>query len=259
MDRPLSNPGKRPRKAAGSISSLSDLMQRILPEDLFLGMLCLERMRAERSRKPMLLLLLDAKGVRDGRRAQVLANVVTAANAARRETDPAGWYEQDSILGVIFTEVRGDDQQETIEKLCAKVRAALLEHLSSEDLHKLQISAHVFGGDSNGDDLNIPSDPTFYPDLTHLQSSKKIPFILKRVIDIVGSTLAILVFSPVLLLIAAAVKFTSKGPALFKQERLGQFGKTFTCLKFRTMSANNDLKIHQEFAKRLSRWHIRGG
>jgi len=47
------------------------------------------------------------------------------------------------------------------------------------------------------------------------------------------------------------VKLTSKGPVLFKQERLGQFGKTFTCLKFRSMRVNNDLRIHREFMKRV--------
>jgi len=57
--------------------------------------------------------------------------------------------------------------------------------------------------------------------------------------------------APVFLLIGLLVKLTSKGPVLFKQERLGQFGKTFTCLKFRSMRVNNDLRIHREFMKRV--------
>jgi len=63
--------------------------------------------------------------------------------------------------------------------------------------------------------------------------------------------MALVLFSPLLAVIAVMVKLTSKGPVLFKQERLGQFGKTFTFLKFRSMYANNDHKIHQEFMQRL--------
>jgi lipopolysaccharide/colanic/teichoic acid biosynthesis glycosyltransferase len=57
--------------------------------------------------------------------------------------------------------------------------------------------------------------------------------------------------SPLYLLVALLVKLSSKGPVFFKQERLGQFGKPFTFLKFRSMYANNDRKIHQEFIKRV--------
>jgi lipopolysaccharide/colanic/teichoic acid biosynthesis glycosyltransferase len=67
----------------------------------------------------------------------------------------------------------------------------------------------------------------------------------------VGSAAALLLLSPVFLMVAALVKLSSKGPVLFRQERLGQFGKTFTFLKFRSMYANNDRKIHQEFMKRV--------
>src|SRR6202012_2356594 len=74
---------------------------------------------------------------------------------------------------------------------------------------------------------------------------------LKRIMDVMGSILAIAIASPVIILIALLVKLTSKGPILFKQKRLGEFGKTFTFMKFRSMHVKNDLKIHQEFMKQL--------
>jgi lipopolysaccharide/colanic/teichoic acid biosynthesis glycosyltransferase len=74
---------------------------------------------------------------------------------------------------------------------------------------------------------------------------------MKRMIDIVGSAFAIVLFAPVFLLVAALVKLGSKGPILFTQERVGQFGKPFPFLKFRSMYANNDPKIHQEFMKQV--------
>jgi lipopolysaccharide/colanic/teichoic acid biosynthesis glycosyltransferase len=60
-----------------------------------------------------------------------------------------------------------------------------------------------------------------------------------------------LVLSPILLVIAIAIKLTSDGPVFFVQERLGQFGTRFKCLKFRTMYTNNDPKIHREYVERF--------
>ncbi len=59
--------------------------------------------------------------------------------------------------------------------------------------------------------------------------------LLKRMMDIVGSLLCILVFSPVMLITALAVKLTSRGPLIFKQERVGLHNKPFWMYKFRTM------------------------
>jgi exopolysaccharide biosynthesis polyprenyl glycosylphosphotransferase len=230
----------------------SDLMQRILPEDLFLGMLCLERKRAERSGKKFLLLLLDAEDAAETRRqADVLKGVINAADAARRETDPAGWYKHNSILGIIFTELGALGNTATINTLFEKIHEALLAQLNEEDIQLVRVSAHIFSDDSKDEDSNNLANPTFYPDLFHEQQAKKVPLLLKRLMDIVGSATALVLFSPLLAMIAVMVKLTSKGPILFKQERLGQFGKTFTFLKFRSMYANNDLKIHQVFMRRL--------
>ena len=233
-------------------SNPSDVLQQILPEQLFLGMLCLDRKRAERSGKKLVLLLLDAESAETvGRKAAILEGVVKAANMARRETDPAGWYKQDAVLGIIFTELGPLDSASAINKLSDKVREALVLNLKPSDLKHVFLSIHVFADDSDDHESNIAANPTFYPDLFHRNRSKKLSLVVKRGMDIVASLAVLLLFSPLFLLVAVIVKLTSKGPVLFKQERLGQFGKVFNCLKFRSMSVNNDLKIHQEFMKRV--------
>lgn len=58
---------------------------------------------------------------------------------------------------------------------------------------------------------------------------------LKRFVDIVGSLFAIVLFSPVMLLTALLIKTTSKGPLIFKQERIGLHNKSFKMYKFRSM------------------------
>jgi exopolysaccharide biosynthesis polyprenyl glycosylphosphotransferase len=63
---------------------------------------------------------------------------------------------------------------------------------------------------------------------------------LKRVMDIVGSALGLAVLSPVLGLIALAIKFDSEGPVLYRAHRVGRKGRRFICHKFRTMVTNAD-------------------
>jgi len=57
----------------------------------------------------------------------------------------------------------------------------------------------------------------------------------KRLLDIVGATVGIILLLPVLVACAIAVKLMSPGPILFRQTRIGKQGRSFSCLKFRTM------------------------
>ena len=74
---------------------------------------------------------------------------------------------------------------------------------------------------------------------------------LKRMIDVAGSLLLLAALSPVFLLIAAAIKLTSRGPILFRQKRIGEHGTPFTFLKFRSMYLNNDPSEHKEYVRQL--------
>ena len=59
--------------------------------------------------------------------------------------------------------------------------------------------------------------------------------ILKRTLDIIVSLLSIVILTPVMLITAIAIKLDSKGPVIYSQERVGQYGKTFKVQKFRSM------------------------
>lgn len=61
-------------------------------------------------------------------------------------------------------------------------------------------------------------------------------WILKRAVDIFGAVAGIIISSPIMLLAALAVRLTSRGPVIFKQERVGLHNKTFKMYKFRTMA-----------------------
>lgn len=71
-----------------------------------------------------------------------------------------------------------------------------------------------------------------YPKFKHFYRS------LKRVLDFIISLLLIFLLSPIFVLIAIAIKIDSRGPVIFKQDRMGKHFKPFKCWKFRSMSTN---------------------
>ena len=60
-------------------------------------------------------------------------------------------------------------------------------------------------------------------------------WVAKWAVDIIGSSLGILISSPIMIITALAIRFTSRGPVIFKQERVGLHNKVFHMYKFRTM------------------------
>jgi len=77
----------------------------------------------------------------------------------------------------------------------------------------------------------------------------------KRCLDLTASTLSLLLLSPLFLLIALAIWFEDGGPVLFRQERVGRFGRVFRICKFRTMVRDSDVGSSVTVAgdKRLTR------
>jgi len=76
-------------------------------------------------------------------------------------------------------------------------------------------------------------------------------FLLKRALDLILTSLILIVFSPLLLLIMLAIKIGSPGPVFYKQMRLGERGKPFRFYKFRSMYVNTDDAQHRSYVKNL--------
>ena len=72
----------------------------------------------------------------------------------------------------------------------------------------------------------------------------------RRLVDILASSILLVVLSPILIVTSIAIKLDSEGPIIFKQERIGKDGKIFNIYKFRSMSANNnasDLSVPDKY------------
>ena len=73
--------------------------------------------------------------------------------------------------------------------------------------------------------------------------------IVKRTVDLIAASLAIVLLLPLWLLIALLIKLDSKGPVFYTQERVGMDGRLFLLYKFRTMKAGADSQLHREYQR----------
>src|SRR5947199_4256916 len=71
---------------------------------------------------------------------------------------------------------------------------------------------------------------------------KKLQMLGKRAFDILVSSILIFLLSPILIVITILIKLTSRGPALYTNERVGLYGIHFNCYKFRSMVVNHAIK-----------------
>ena len=247
-------------RRSGGIADLDTFSAEVVPveergvlnEGAFHRMISLERKRTERSRKPFLLMLLDmGNRPQSNRNGKALDKILSALSLSTRETDVTGWYTANSVVGVMYTEFGVDDRNTILTTMMTRVSETLRNNLSSEQFGLISISFHLFPEEWNHDIPQRPSNPTLYPDLTRRDNAKKLFCVIKRIMDIAGSALALVLFAPVLLAIAVVVKLTSKGPVFFRQKRVGQYGEQFVFLKFRSMYVNNDAGVHKEYVKEL--------
>jgi lipopolysaccharide/colanic/teichoic acid biosynthesis glycosyltransferase len=252
MWKTVRSAGKTQSGSNARTSSPESSLSGILTQEAFTRALCLERKRTDRSGRPFVLILLEAgEFFSHGPNDEGSDQIVSALSRSTRQTDVQGWYTAGSILGVIFTEIGASDGRSVAQALLRKVTNSVCGTLGTERMNEIRLSAHVFPDDWKSDGPDNPSDSRLYPDLIRDMKARRGHRLAKRVIDVVGSMLALVVLSPLFTFIAIIIKLTSAGPVLFKQARLGQYGRSFTFLKFRSMNAANDPAVHQEYMKRL--------
>ena len=242
--------GSRPQPLGG-VPPAADSTLEVLPQELFLRMLCLERKRTERSRRGFILMLLDSALLDSAPRGKAFDGIRSALHESTRETDLKGWYREHAVIGILFTEVGAEDGPSVAKTLLGKVTVALCNRLSVEQLNQIRITVHAFPEDWDPSDPGGPAKPTLEVDLGRESANRRAALSAKRFMDIAGSLAAILLCLPVFVAIAIGIKATSRGPVLFRQVRLGRYGRKFTFLKFRSMYFRNDHSIHEQYVKQF--------
>ena len=224
----------------------------ILSEEAFSRRIALERKRTDRSLEPFLLMLVEYAGREKAENgAAVLDKALSALEPITRETDAIGWYRDRAVIGVLFTGIPEPAKQSSGAIIVNRVTSILSGELGGDRFSRTAITFHFYPDDWDSRDTNFPGNPTIYPDLLQPGVRKRLYLGMKRFIDVLTGTALLLASLPLFLIIAVAIKTTSRGPVFFRQQRVGQYGRYFTFLKFRSMYANSDSSVHREYVRNL--------
>ena len=250
------NPNGKPLISATHVNIInSRSSDHILSEESFLRMVAVERKRTDRSRRSFILMLLKYEDIlREPNADSTINRIWSALEQSTRGSDLKGWYRLGSIFGVIFTEFGESELTSIIRALHTKVEAALASTLTAGEVQRIRTTIHVYPEDPTSQGPGAPADLTLYPDATN-KSNHLTEIRIKRLIDIVGSLAGLILAAPLLIVAAALIKLTSTGPILFKQVRLGQYGKHFNLLKLRSMYSDSDSTVHRKYVEQLISGH----
>lgn len=243
---------RQPRLPYDSICYFVDRDHDLFTESYFREAIMLERRRAARSGKPFFITLVDMGKLVSPVRPDVIRKVASALFANTRDTDIKGWFRYNTMMGVIFTET-DVSQRDMIKRKLGENIAALC---GKDTADSIEISSHVFPDGEDEDVLNGETGPRYSWEniesyLLEMNERRRVARFVKRILDLVGGLFCLLLALPFFIAIPILIKLTSKGPVLFRQERIGLHGKPFTFLKFRSMRIGQSDAIHREYVKKL--------
>jgi lipopolysaccharide/colanic/teichoic acid biosynthesis glycosyltransferase len=212
----------------------------ILGESVFKDALVRERKRADRFGAPFAVLLVDRSD--DVSEGDPWVSILRAVNAVKRDADAVGWLDQGAVLGLLLPEASRNGAL----KVMGRLRHEISTRVGDSVLAAVSMRLYGHGIEPGPDSAAFPPVDllieAFVP-----QRDQPWRDAAKRGLDIVGSSVLLAIFAPVMLAVFAAVKWTSPGPALHRQVRVGRRGEPFTMLKFRTMRVNAGHGVHQEY------------
>ena len=152
------------KRVVTSQASVAD--RSALREEDFLRVIWHEQKRAERTHKPCLLMLVEMEEEFPLERNRgALGTILSALSTATRETDVTGWYQDNCVVGVLFTEIMFEDGASIVTKVMTRVSEALRSRLSSRHFNQACVSFHLFPGERGAQIPALVENPALYPDL----------------------------------------------------------------------------------------------
>jgi lipopolysaccharide/colanic/teichoic acid biosynthesis glycosyltransferase len=226
-----------------------------------------ERERSKRTGVPFSLLVADIAGISMALRKQAtgpsqigLRKLVEQFPGQMRIIDIKGWLDEKRI-GILLPGTEEVGAFHVKSKICTQLEANL-PYVVGLDVEEF-LKTYTFRSDSNAGNSSLSDgsdtrgaesgseEDGLYADILHPDSFSSFGMHAKRMIDIAGSLLGIIIISPLLLIIAVLIKLTSPGPILFRQQRVGFLGRRFILLKFRSMYVEADEHIHKNYVTQL--------
>jgi lipopolysaccharide/colanic/teichoic acid biosynthesis glycosyltransferase len=122
-------------------------------------------------------------------------------------------------------------------------RAPVLRTRRDSDRARSHAVTHAHTPHGHSAHIELVRDEDFPSEPQHGSLASEIG---KRALDLLGSTVLLILLAPVLLLVALVIRLDSPGPALFAHRRLGRNGRHFDCLKFRTMAVDAEHRVFQD-------------
>ncbi len=241
----------------------------IFSESRFLHVLRQERARSDRNDQAFSLAIFKVYGLQNNRESE--AEFIELVARRIRLTDHIGWFNR-RTLGVILPETPAKGAWKVVREIREQCRPLGSEVECTVYTYPRQSLPQLdSAGGENGQSLlsrsghhaaTKPSDratanrePTEKGQTIRAEAIE--PVMLrsghrtKRLVDILGASLLLALLSPLFLVIAVAIKYVSKGPAIFSQTRLGYLGRPFRFYKFRTMEHGASTVAHLKHLDRL--------
>jgi lipopolysaccharide/colanic/teichoic acid biosynthesis glycosyltransferase len=242
---------------------------RFLPKELFQERLFEEISRSDRSGRPFSIILIDTRLLGAGGLSQEeIAQLMCKRARSLRASDVMGWCNE-GLVGVILP----DSTEKQASAVVERVKNWLWELLKGGESRFSDLDGAVkileyptslraaiiscWGKRGDDPEKEPPPDPSGLKGCSvewgflSRRRARPLDRLAMRVLDIIGSSLGLVILAPLMVLIAIAIKMDSRGPVLFRQKRVGQYGKEFTMYKFRSMHHNCDEELHREYVGRL--------
>lgn len=241
--------------------------QEILSEDQFRSLVLYECARCDRNYHQFSLVQVQLKS---GIKKKQLNELVKRIFKRIRATDEAGWLNSQSI-GIFLPETSREGAFTFARSVVSNhvyqiytypdfqnVDSGVKHQNNNKDNRNAQSrKAGIFPENRQNNDCsgyrhgsNSLPRVSITQNVESIIHSRGLPF-WKRAIDLIGASMVLALSSPLFLLMAGYIKVVSRGPILFRQERIGYLGRPFTIYKFRTMKMSADCDLHKNHLKDL--------
>jgi len=225
-----------------SSNSSSD---RINPSHVFKVILQRERTRSDRNGHELAFIIFE---VHNETTEDITREVIKALKTRARTIDQFGWYEE-GYIGIVLPNTSYDGGL----KFARDVNEILLDNKTCPTMFK--VYSYPSKWNMRNDFISQKTIESKAFDHQFIDGIEQVFTVQipgwKRFIDATGALIALILFSPIFVIVPLLIKLLSKGPVFFTQKRVGYGGRVFNFIKFRTMKINGNKSQHEDYYSSL--------